>query len=272
MICTRALRFDFAARGATLGPAAPHGLEARSPAAYHQVALNTTRDGALTGALSGAVADGVFCEPAHRAPATQLNFADVDVPQGGVLLLSGNSGTGKSTWLALACGLRTASAGELSVAGQSLGALSARQRDAWRAETIGCLPQHLHLSGALTVRANLGLVFYAAGRREDATAIANALGAVGLLELQHRYPHELSVGQAQRVALARAVLLSPRVLLADEPSASLDDAASERAIALLLETARRCNATLVIATHDARVCRALESAQVQVQILNLNSK
>ncbi|MHB1411221.1 MAG: ATP-binding cassette domain-containing protein, partial [Acidovorax defluvii] len=85
-------------------------------------------------------------------------------------------------------------------------------------------------------------------------------------ELPARKPHQLSGGQAQRVALARAVLLAPQVLLADEPTASLDDEAAADALALLQQSAAACDASLVIATHDQRVVQALAG----VQQLNLN--
>jgi len=191
-----------------------------------------------------------------------LAFPDVEVPQGGVLLLRGRSGVGKSTWLTLAAGLRAPSAGELVVAGQSLAALTAVQRDAWRARHIGFLPQQLHLSAALTVAGNLGLAYFAAGLPEDRAAIQRALAALGVVELAPRKPAQLSGGQAQRVALARAVLLQPKVILADEPTASLDDAAACDALSLLQAAAAQAGATLVIATHDARVRQALPQAMV----------
>ncbi len=192
----------------------------------------------------------------------RLAFPDIAVPQGGVLLLRGRSGSGKSSWLALAAGLMAPSAGTIEVAGQSLGALPPVQRDAWRARHVGFLPQKLHLSAALTVAGNLELVYFAAGLPSDAAAISAALQALGVGELATRRPQQLSGGQAQRVALARAVLLQPRVILADEPTASLDDVAAQEALALLQGTAQRCGATLVIATHDARVVAALSQAQV----------
>ncbi len=197
-----------------------------------------------------------------------LDFPDVEVPQGGVLLLRGRSGAGKSTWLSLVAGLLAPSAGELVVAGQSLPALTPVQRDAWRARHVGFLPQKLHLSPALSVAGNLGLAYYAAGLPEDRVAIEAALTALGVAELAARRPGQLSGGQAQRVALARAVLLNPQVILGDEPTASLDDAAAQDALALLQAAAQRGGATLVIATHDARVRQALPAALV----LDLDAK
>jgi putative ABC transport system ATP-binding protein len=186
-----------------------------------------------------------------------LMFPDVDVAQGEVLLLSGPSGCGKSTWLALVAGLMAPSGGTLTVAGQPLTALKTIAGDAWRARAIGFLPQKLHLSAALTVSQNLAMAQWAAGVPEDAARIQTALHALGVGELAGRKPNQLSGGQAQRVALARAVLLQPKVLLADEPTASLDDEAAADAVALLVNTARAHHANLVIATHDARVAQAI---------------
>jgi putative ABC transport system ATP-binding protein len=182
-----------------------------------------------------------------------LEFPDVDVPQGAVLLLSGPSGCGKSTWLALIAGLMSPTQGTVTVRGQSLQRASKIAADAWRAKTIGFLPQKLHLSSALTVQQNLTMAQWAAGQAEDLSRIAAALEALGVKDLASRYPSQLSGGQAQRVALARAVLLLPRVILADEPTASLDDDAAKDAVELLLATAGLHQATLVVATHDARV-------------------
>ena len=182
-----------------------------------------------------------------------LAFPDVEVPQGAVLLLSGPSGCGKSTWLALVAALVAPTAGALVVADQPLNALKSVAADAWRARAIGFLPQRLHLSAALSVYQNLAMAQWAAGQPEDTSRIHAALQTLGVADLAQRKPGELSGGQAQRVALARAVLLQPRVILADEPTASLDDASAAQAVGLLLSAALQQGATLVIATHDARV-------------------
>ena len=205
---------------------------------------------------------------------TTLVFPDVDVAQGAVLLLSGPSGCGKSTWLALVAALVRPTAGSLVVAGQTLDTIKSVAADAWRARAIGFLPQRLHLSTALSVYQNMAMAQWAAGQPEDATRIHAALQALGVQDLAQRKPGQLSGGQAQRVALARAVLLQPQVILADEPTASLDDAAAADAVGLLLATAKAQGATLVIATHDARVARLIPpdaNGQSGFQPLNLLS-
>ena len=201
-----------------------------------------------------------------------LVFPDVDVAQGAVLLLSGPSGCGKSTWLALVAALVTPTAGSLTVAGQPLDTIKSVAADAWRAGAIGFLPQKLHLSAALSVYQNLAMAQWAAGQPEDALRIHAALQALGVQDLTQRKPGQLSGGQAQRVALARAVLLQPQVILADEPTASLDDAAAADGVGLLLATAKTQGATLVIATHDARVAKLIPpdaNGQIGFQPLNL---
>ena len=194
----------------------------------------------------------------------ELTFQDVQLEQGDILVLRGNSGSGKSTWLALLAGLLTPQQGELTVAGQRLNGLSNTARDAWRANNLGFLPQKLHLSEALMVAENLQLAYFAAGLPLNAAAkthIESTLMALGVAAFANRKPSTLSGGQAQRVALARAVLLNPKIILADEPTASLDDDAASAALALLQASAARCHATLVIATHDFRVSEVLKTAK-----------
>ncbi len=188
-----------------------------------------------------------------------LVLPDLDVPQGGAVVLRGNSGSGKSTLLALAAGLLTATSGAIEVAGQNPALLKPAQRDAWRGRTVGFLPQRLHLSDALSVFDNLALAYFAIGVPTDKVQIMQSLNALGVADLAQRMPHALSGGQAQRVALARAVLMQPKAILADEPTASLDDDAATSAITLLAQAAARCGATLLVATHDTRVQTTLNT-------------
>ncbi|MFN3860132.1 MAG: ABC transporter ATP-binding protein [Roseateles sp.] len=204
----------------------------------------------------------------HRyAGGAEITYADFTLRPGRHLLLRGASGSGKSTLLALLAGLLRVQQGVLEVAGTDLTALGPRALDAWRGATLGFVPQRLHLSDALTVAGNLALPALAVGQGEDRARAAELLAALGITALSGRRPHQLSVGQAQRVALARALMRRPRLLLADEPSASLDDEHTLQMLALLLDAAEREGCTLVIASHDARVVEALSGRDDVAEVL-----
>jgi len=167
-------------------------------------------------------------------------------------LVLGASGSGKTTFLNLVAGLLRPSEGEIEIDGQPLAKLEGAALDRWRGRSVGIVPQKLHLVSSLDVLQNLLLAPYLAGLPVDQ---ARALGLLGKLELKEKAgekPHQLSHGQAQRVAIARAVMNRPKLLLADEPTANLDDANCFSSLDLLQNQARDCGATLIVATHDQR--------------------
>ena len=191
---------------------------------------------------------------AHRYGQQQaLRLAEWKVAQGERWLVLGPSGCGKTTLLHVLAGLIRPSEGEVSVSETDLMKLGGAQLDRWRGSTVGIVLQALHLVRHLNVRDNLRLAQYMAHAPQDDTRIAETLGALGVADKAARRPADLSEGERQRVAIARGVVNRPKLLLADEPTANLDDRAAARAVDLIVEQAERHGATLVVATHDARV-------------------
>jgi putative ABC transport system ATP-binding protein len=191
---------------------------------------------------------------AHRyGAATALRLQDWRVAQGERWAVLGASGSGKTTLLHVIAGLVRPSEGEVEVSGQDLGKLQGPMLDRWRGATIGIVLQALHLVRHLNVRDNLRLAQYMARLPQDDTRIDDTLAALNVADKAARRPAQLSQGERQRVAIARAVVNRPKLLLADEPTANLDDNAAALAVDLLTEQAARHGATLVVATHDARV-------------------
>jgi putative ABC transport system ATP-binding protein len=191
---------------------------------------------------------------AHRYGAVEaLRLADWTVVQGERWLVLGPSGCGKTTLLHVLAGLIRPSEGSVEVAGQDLSSLSSSTADRWRGGTVGIVLQALHLVKHLSVRDNLRLAQYLAQAPQDDARITDTLATLAVADKVARRPSELSQGELQRVAIARAVVNRPKLLLADEPTANLDDAAAATVVDLLAEQAARHGATLVVATHDARV-------------------
>jgi putative ABC transport system ATP-binding protein len=194
--------------------------------------------------------------------ATVLQVDAFVLASGQHAILLGPSGCGKSTLLHLIAAILTPQDGELTVAGTNVKMLSPRAADKWRGETIGFLPQRLALVSSLSVRENLLLSAYANGKVADTARADELMLRLGLAEKAKAMPHQLSQGQQQRVAIARALFNKPRLVLADEPTANLDDISCAAAITLLTGQAADIGASLVIATHDARVLTALPQAKV----------
>ena len=194
--------------------------------------------------------------------ATVLSIHTLRVEQGECLFIKGPSGCGKSTLLSLLSGVTTATSGTVDVLGQDLGQLSSVQRDHFRADHIGYIFQMFNLIPYLSVINNVLLPCrFSARRREQALTNGNGLEAEARRLLHHldmdhpeilqRSVTTLSVGQQQRVAAARALMGSPEVLIADEPTSSLDADRRESFIRLLFDECRKSGATLIFVSHDA---------------------
>lgn len=177
----------------------------------------------------------------------------LSVPAGGAAVLTGGSGAGKTTVLLAIAGLADRVSGAISVAGDDVTKLSGRARDRHRGQHIGMIFQDLHLIPGLSAADNLLLAPYACGARRDRGQAVALLTRLGLGDRVDADAATLSRGEAQRAALARALLMAPQLILADEPTASLDDDSCAAVLDLLIGATREAGAALVVATHDARV-------------------
>ncbi len=195
--------------------------------------------------------DAGYNTPAGRQSVVKIGH--LFIPQGEHTLLLGPSGSGKTTLLNVLSGLALPFSGKIVIDGTTLNALSAAERDKFRCQKIGLVMQRLRLISALNVESNLLLTQRLAGMARDLNRVSAVLRALGIEHKAKKYPRTLSQGEAQRVAIARAVLNRPPIVLADEPTSALDDANCDTAIDLLFAQAHEHGATLVVATHDARI-------------------
>ncbi len=175
------------------------------------------------------------------------------IDKGGKCLVSGPSGSGKTTLLYAIAGLLPVLSGTITVNGMEITALSESRRDRFRGRHIGIIYQTLHLVRSLSVIDNLLLSYFAAGLKQDRQRALHMLHRLGIEDKKDALPEELSQGQAQRVAIARAVLHRPPLILADEPTSSLDDKSCARVLEIIMQVAEEAGAALLISTHDSRV-------------------
>ena len=170
----------------------------------------------------------------------------------------GASGSGKSTLLSIIAGLDTPTRGTVRLDGQDLFAIDEDARAALRAQKVGFVFQSFQLMGNLTALENVMLPLELAERRDARKAANEMLARVGLGQRLSHYPKVLSGGEQQRVALARAFVVQPAVLLADEPTGSLDFATGETIMKLMFELNRELGTTLVLVTHDRAIAAQCE--------------
>ena len=189
---------------------------------------------------------------------TILRDIDFALARGQTAAIVGASGSGKSTLLSIIAGLDTPTQGTVRLDGQDLFALTEDQRASLRAHKVGFVFQSFQLMGNLTALENVMLPLELAGRRDARTAATDMLERVGLGSRLGHYPRVLSGGEQQRVALARAFVVKPAVLLADEPTGSLDFATGAHIMALMFELNREQGTTLVLVTHDRALAQQCE--------------
>jgi putative ABC transport system ATP-binding protein len=185
-----------------------------------------------------------------------LDGVSLSVAGGDSVALVGESGSGKSTLLHLVAGLDTADSGRIAVAGTDVGRLDDAGRARMRRERIGLVFQQFNLVPSLTVEGNLSLQARLAGRH-DPDLVAGLARRLGLDGLMRRYPEALSGGQQQRVAIGRALAARPDLILADEPTGSLDEATGDSVMDLLASLVAEQGAALIVATHSGRLAARL---------------
>ena len=184
---------------------------------------------------------------------TILHDVNFDLAPRESVAIVGASGSGKSTLLSLLAGLDVPSSGRVQVAGQDLFSLGEDERAAVRARQMGFVFQSFQLLSHLSALENVMLPLELMGRTDARTAATEMLQRVGLGERLRHYPRVLSGGEQQRVALARAFVVKPAVLLADEPTGSLDFATGEKVMELMFAMNREAGTTLVLVTHDRAI-------------------
>jgi len=179
-----------------------------------------------------------------------LRDIDLAVTQGEAVAIAGASGSGKSTLLAILAGLDTPTTGVVELAGQNIFLMDEDKRAELRGRAVGFVFQSFQLLPALTALENVMLPLELSDDEKAEELSRRMLVRVGLGERLHHYPKHLSGGEQQRVALARAFVARPKLLLADEPTGSLDAESGGGVISLLFEMNREYGTTLVLVTHD----------------------
>lgn len=191
--------------------------------------------------------------PSPAGELTLLDGVEFNIRAQGAVAIVGASGSGKSTLLGLLAGLDTPTSGRVVVDGHDLFALDEERRATLRGALMGFVFQTFQLLPHLSALENVMLPLELAHRRDAEEVALTVLSRVGLYERVKHYPKQLSGGEQQRVAIARAFAMAPRLLLADEPTGSLDKVTGEKIIELLFQLNREHHTTLVLVTHDDKL-------------------
>ena len=184
-----------------------------------------------------------------------LKGVDLTARFGELLMIVGPSGCGKTTLLSVICGTLGFDAGSVQIFGQDLAGLSGRQITAFRGRNVGFIFQQFNLIPTWTALENVSvpMLLNRQPRRVAEEAAAKLLAEVGLGERTRAFPRQLSGGQQQRVAIARALVHQPRLIICDEPTASLDAAAGHKVVELLKQVAAGPDRCVIVVTHDSRI-------------------
>lgn len=180
-----------------------------------------------------------------------FEFPNIKLKNGENLLILGSSGIGKSTLLHNLAGILTPQSGSIKIFGNNISKFSEIEIDKFRGENIGIIFQRPHFVNSLTVKENLQLAQFLGKNLEG--DIKETLRSLKILDKIDKKPNDLSQGEKQRVSIAIAIINSPKLILADEPTSSLDDSNCSNVINILKEQASKKNAQLIVITHDSRL-------------------
>ena len=181
-----------------------------------------------------------------------FKFQDINLKSSENLLIIGSSGIGKTTLLHLLAGLLESSSGSIKLFEKELSDLSSHQLDRFRKNNIGIVFQRPHFVNSLTVKENLQLAQYIANKKDN-NRIENILKNLNIFDKSNKKTNQLSQGEKQRASIALAIVNSPKLILADEPTSSLDDVNCDNVIKLLKKQATDFGAQLIVITHDSRL-------------------
>ena len=182
-----------------------------------------------------------------------FHMPDLYCEAGNTILITGDSGKGKTTYLHILGGLLQPTSGAIEINKENMLALSEKKLDKFRGKNIGIVFQKSHFVSALTVLENLEMASWLATGKKNSARAKRLLEQLDVANQVNKLPSQLSIGQQQRVSIARALMNEPKVLLADEPTSSLDDKNAEKVIELLTSLSNEYKAALVIVTHDSRI-------------------
>ncbi|ANQ50907.1 ATP-binding cassette domain-containing protein [Flammeovirga sp. MY04] len=186
----------------------------------------------------------------------EISFPDFEIKSGEEILILGASGCGKTTLLHVLGGLLPATSGKVIINDTDITQLTGSKVDQFRGKNIGVIFQKPHFARALTVKENLAFAQKAGGKKVDSGRIKQLLERLGIAQHIDNSPSNMSEGEKQRLSVAMALINKPALLLADEPTASLDDEHANEVIQLLREMASEENSALAIVTHDSRLKEA----------------
>lgn len=184
---------------------------------------------------------------------TTFNFPDVEIKTRELWLLTGNSGSGKTTLLHLLAGILSPQKGNINISNTNISKLKQAQLDTFRVRHIGLVFQKNYFIEALNMQKNLVYFANLSGLKVDEEHLQNLLSTLKIKHLSHKKPAQLSSGELQRFSIARGLINKPGILLADEPTSSLDDDNCQRFIKMLITVCDTYKISLIVATHDARL-------------------